>query len=201
VDDNGTPDDESDDIPLPVIYLASVDEGDASAAEVDDIITAVSERLLDTGIATNATNMVAQQEEIGETMQVFNLIFQITSAVMAAVGAIGLLATLSMAVYERQKEIGVMRSIGARSTTIITQFLAEGILIGVLAWALAVPLSYLLAVALLDGMGFADFIDFSYPLWVLGLGLVGMIVIASIASLWPSLSAARRTVSDILRYQ
>ena len=201
VDDNGTPDDESDDIPLPVIYLASVDESDASAAEVDDIISAVSERLLDAGIATNATNMVAEQEAIGETMQVFNLIFQITSGVMAAVGAIGLLATLSMAVYERQKEIGVMRSIGARSTTIVTQFLAEGILIGVLAWALAVPLSYLLAVALLDGMGFADFIDFSYPLWVLGLGLAGMIVIASIASLWPSLSAARRTVSDILRYQ
>jgi len=201
VDDNGTPDDESDDIPLPVLYLASVNEGDASAAQVDDIITAVSDRLLDNGIATNATNMVAQQEEIGETMQVFNLIFQITSAVMAAVGAIGLLATLSMAVYERQKEIGVMRSIGARSSTIITQFLAEGILIGVLAWALAVPLSYLLALSLLDGMGFSDFIDFSYPLWVLGLGLAGMIVIASIASLWPSLSAARRTVSDILRYQ
>lgn len=94
-----------------------------------------------------------------------------------------------------------MRSIGARSSTIITQFLAEGILIGVLAWALAVPLSYLLALSLLDGMGFSDFIDFSYPLWVLGLGLAGMIVIASIASLWPSLSAARRTVSDILRYQ
>lgn len=201
VDDSGTPDDENDDIPLPVVYLAAMQDSDPSAAEVDDVITAVSERLLDVGITANGHNMVAEQEAIGETMQVFNLIFQITSGVMAAVGAIGLLATLSMAVYERQKEIGVMRSIGARSTTIITQFLAEGILIGVLAWALAIPLSYLLALALLDGMGFADFIEFSYPLWVLGLGLVGMIVIASIASLWPSLSAARRTVSDILRYQ
>jgi ABC-type lipoprotein release transport system permease subunit len=36
---------------------------------------------------------------------------------------------------------------------------------------------------------------------VLGLGLVGMIIVATVASLWPSIAAARRTVSDILRYQ
>ena len=34
-----------------------------------------------------------------------------------------------------------------------------------------------------------------------GLGLVGMVLIATVASLWPSISAARKTVSDILRYQ
>jgi ABC-type antimicrobial peptide transport system permease subunit len=33
------------------------------------------------------------------------------------------------------------------------------------------------------------------------IGLVGMLVITTIASLWPSLGAARKTVSDILRYQ
>jgi putative ABC transport system permease protein len=129
------------------------------------------------------------------------MIFQLASAVMAAVGAIGLLATLSMAVFERQKEIGVMRSIGARSLTIITQFQVEGILIGVIAWLLALPLSYLLALALMDSLGFAEFFEFHYPLWVTGLGLVGIVIIAALASLWPSIAASRKTVSDILRYQ
>jgi len=32
-------------------------------------------------------------------------------------------------------------------------------------------------------------------------GLVGMLAVVTVASLWPSLSAARKTVSDILRYQ
>jgi len=45
------------------------------------------------------------------------------------------------------------------------------------------------------------FIKFSFPLLGLVIGLVGMMVIATIASLWPSISAARKTVSDILRYQ
>ncbi len=95
----------------------------------------MSDRLLDNGIATKRHEHGGPAEEIGENMQVFNLIFQITSAVMAAVGAIGLLATLSMAVYERRGDRR-HRSIGARSSTIITQFLAEGILIGVLGVAL-----------------------------------------------------------------
>ena len=63
------------------------------------------------------------------------------------------------------------------------------------------PLSYLLANGLMNALDLAEFIEFHYPLWVLGLGLVGMIVIATIASLWPSIAASRKTVSDILRYQ
>ncbi|MEP0764240.1 MAG: ABC transporter permease, partial [Chloroflexota bacterium] len=199
--DAGTPDDPSDDPPLPTGYLVAVSADDPSAAQVDDVIADISDTLLAGGVTASFINQVEQQEQITDGILVFNMIFQITSAVMAAVGAIGLLTTLSMAVYERQKEIGVMRSIGAGSGTIVTQFLVEGILIGVLAWVLAIPLSYLLAVSLLDGLGFADFIEFSYPIWVLGLGLVGMIIVATVASLWPSIAAARRTVSDILRYQ
>ncbi len=197
----GTPDDPSDDVPLPVVFFATTGQEDISATAVSDTIDAVSERLLNAGITASYINQVEEQEMIADNMMVFNMIFQITSGVMAAVGAIGLLTTLSMAVYERQKEIGVMRSIGAGSGTIITQFLFEGILIGILAWLLAVPLSYGLALALLDGIGFSDFIEFSYPLWVFGLGLGGMIIVATVASLWPSVAAARRTVSDILRYQ
>jgi putative ABC transport system permease protein len=120
---------------------------------------------------------------------------------MAAVGAVGLLATLSMAVFERQKEIGVMRSIGAGSFTIVIQFLLEGILVGIIAWIVAVPLSYFLGVGLADSLGFGANFDFEYPPQVLVMGFVGIIIIATIASLWPSLSAARKTVSDILRYQ
>jgi putative ABC transport system permease protein len=187
--------------PLPTFFFVTTEQANATVKEVDAVIDLVSESLLENGITASIFNKVEEQEQVAEQMMVFNLIFQLTSGVMAAVGAIGLLTTLSMAVFERQKEIGVMRSIGAGSATIISQFMVEGILIGLLAWVLAVPLSYLLAVSLLDGLGFADFIEFSYPIWVLGLGLVGMVIIAAIASLWPSLSAARRTVSDILRYQ
>jgi ABC-type antimicrobial peptide transport system permease subunit len=193
VDDQGNP--------LPTTFFTNLDADHDSPDGVDMFIDTVSGRMLDNNINAVYSNQVQEQEAQTENIMVFNMIFQITSGVMAAVGAIGLLTTLSMAVFERQKEIGVMRSIGAGSGTIISQFQVEGMIIGLIAWVLAVPLSYGIALLLMDGLQFGDLIDFSYPLWVLGLGLVGMIVIAFIASLWPAVAASRKTVSNILRYQ
>ena len=94
-----------------------------------------------------------------------------------------------------------MRSIGAGSMTVVTQFLTEGIMVGIVAWIVALPLSVFLGVSLAGGLDFGEGFTFEYPPQITVVGLVGIIIIATIASLWPSISASRKTVSDILRYQ
>jgi ABC-type antimicrobial peptide transport system permease subunit len=142
---------------------------------------------------------VEQAEAVANDVMSFGLIFGMTAAVMAAVGAIGLLAALSMAVFERQKEIGVMRSIGASSATIAGQFLTEGMLVGLAAWVVGVPFAYLFSQVLASMLSFG--IEIPFAPFSLLVGLVGMVIVATISSLWPSISAARKTVSEILRYQ
>ncbi|MFP4322310.1 MAG: ABC transporter permease, partial [Anaerolineales bacterium] len=176
-------------------------EGDPDVPAIDDKIAEIETAFIDAGIPVNLSNQQAIIENQVQQFTVFGLIFNITSAIMAAVGAIGLLAALSMAVYERQKEIGVMRSIGASSSIIISQFLIEGLLVGALAWVVALPLALLLGVGLSDALPFGDFFEFSFPVWLAGAGLVGVLLVAALASFWPALAASRRTVSDILRYQ
>jgi putative ABC transport system permease protein len=185
--------------PLPgQFYIDAAGEPDAAA--VDELIDQLDALMLNNGVQAVFVNQPAEADTFAQQLNLFSLIFNLTSGIMAAVGAIGLLAALSMAVFERQKEIGVMRSIGASSGAIVTQFLVEGILVGFIAWAVAVPLSYLIGSALADQIGFGTF-SFTYPPQVLVLGFTGILIIATIASIWPSLSAARKTVSDILRYQ
>jgi putative ABC transport system permease protein len=186
--------------PLPSDFFIKL-AGDPSVDSVDVTIDGMTELLLANGITASYTNQPQVAEDSAEQINLFGMIFNMTSGVMAAVGAIGLLATLSMAVYERQKEIGVMRSVGAGSWTIVIQFLVEGILVGILAWIVAIPLSILLGNALSSAMDFGSEFNFSYPPQVLLMGIVGVIVIASVASIWPSVAAGRKTVSDILRYQ
>lgn len=94
-----------------------------------------------------------------------------------------------------------MRSIGAGSTTIALQFLTEGIVVGVIAWLVGIPLMVGIQLLLLDVTGFSETFPFEFSVTAVVVGLVGMLVITAIASLWPSLGAARKTVSDILRYQ
>jgi putative ABC transport system permease protein len=186
--------------PTPNALLVQMEAEDPTADQVDETIDQVSDLLLDQGITATFINQIAQAEESAQQILSIGTIFTVTALVMAAVGAIGLLATLSMAVFERQKEIGVMRSIGAGSMTVAGQFLVEGILVGIIAWIVGAPLSYLLSQTLAAALPFGV-TDIGYPPISLVIGLVGILVIATISSLWPSISAARKTVSEIIRYQ
>lgn len=180
-------------------FVIQVTNQDASIADIDHTIGEIRETLLAQGISADYYNAVADAEEETNTIMTISLVFSIAALVMAAVGAIGLLVALSMSVFERQREIGVMRSVGANSRTIVSQFLIEGLLVGSFAWLVGVPLSYGVSQLLLTVLPI-DF-DFSYPLISLAIGLVGMLVITTFASIGPSILAARKTVSSILRYQ
>ncbi|MBN1563944.1 MAG: ABC transporter permease [Anaerolineae bacterium] len=187
--------------PVPNAFYVLSEDVDPNAREVDELIDQINDTLVDHGITASFINMVEISDMASDAILSIGIILNLASLVMAAVGAIGLITTLSIAVFERQKEIGVMRSVGAKSPTIIVQFLVEGVLVGILAWIIAAPLSVGLAWALTEILPFGDFIEFAYPPILLPFGFIGILIIATISSVWPSVSAARKTVSDILRYQ
>ncbi|NDJ77125.1 MAG: FtsX-like permease family protein [Chloroflexi bacterium] len=187
--------------PVPNAFYVLMQADDPDAREVDDMIEDINDTLGENGISADFTNMVEISDMAADSILSVGIILNLASLVMAAVGSIGLLTTLSIAVFERQKEIGVMRSVGAKSPTIIVQFLVEGVLVGILAWIIAAPLSVGLAWGLTNILPFGDFIEFAYPSMMFPLGLIGILIIATISSVWPSVSAARKTVSNILRYQ
>lgn len=186
--------------PLPNGYYLSTNLDDPTIEAVDEVINEVEAALAAEGINSEIQNQVEQFSEISDLIVQYTAILSLAAILIGAVGAVGLLTTLTITVFERQKEIGVMRSIGAGSTAIGIQFMTEGVLIGLLAWVIGIPISYFLALGL-NAAFRLETVKFTYPLEVLGLGLVGMLLIAIVASLGPSLSAARKTVSDILRYQ
>ncbi|NDJ78373.1 MAG: FtsX-like permease family protein, partial [Chloroflexi bacterium] len=187
--------------PEPNSFLVTTKSDGLSAREVDAIIEDINEELVDAGITSSFTNQAEVSERASETILSIGVVLNIASAVMAAVGAIGLLTTLAISVFERQKEIGVMRSTGAKSPVIIVQFLVEGLLVGIIAWIIGIPFSVGISVLLNSLLPVGDLIPYSYsPLMPL-IGLAGMLVVATLASIGPSVSASRKTVSEILRYQ
>jgi len=187
--------------PIPNAFALVTRDRDLSAREVDRVIEDVNDVLVHNGITSSFTNMVEIADQASNVILSIGIILNMASLVMAAVGAIGLLTTLSISVFERQKEIGVMRSVGAGSGAIILQFLVEGIFVGIISWVIAAPLSVVLAYTLTNLLPFGQFIEFAYPVWMFAAGLVGILIIAIISSIWPSVAASRKTVAEILRYQ
>lgn len=125
------------------------------------------------------------------------------SVIVALVGGLALMGALSIGVIERTKEIGVLRAIGARSSSILGIFVMEGILQGMLSWIVAVPVSFLVSPALANALGNAMFgatLDYQYNWTAVLVWLGTVIVIAILASLLPARGATRISVRDSLAY-
>jgi putative ABC transport system permease protein len=123
--------------------------------------------------------------------------------IVALVGGIGLMGSLSISVVERTREIGVMRAIGARSRTIIGMFMLEAVLQGVFSWLVAVPISMVAAASLAGVLGQAMFdanLDYQYDYVAVLIWLGIILVIAILASLLPARSATQISVRDSLAY-
>jgi len=126
------------------------------------------------------------------------------AVLVAVVGSIGLMSTMSINVVERTREIGVMRAIGATAATIVGVFVVEGVLVGVLSWLLAVPLSAPGAYALNSVVGQAIVripLDFAYSVSGVLLWLLIVVILSALASLWPALRATRVSVRESLAYE
>lgn len=123
--------------------------------------------------------------------------------VVAVVGGIGLMGALSIGVVERTREIGVMRAIGARSGTIMGIFMMEGILQGVMSWAIALPVSFAIGQPMASGLGqvlFETSLDYQYDWQAVFVWLVIIMVISTLASIVPARNATQISVRDSLAY-
>ncbi len=127
----------------------------------------------------------------------------VLAVIVAMVGGIGLMGSLSISVVERTREIGVMRAVGARTPTIIGMFVMEGILQGLFSWLLVVPLSFVLGRLMSNALGQAMFnanLAYQYNYSAVLVWLVVIFLISSLASLVPARSATTISVRESLAY-
>ena len=136
----------------------------------------------------------------------FSLVIQMLLAlavIMAVVGSIGLMGSLSISVVERTREIGVMRAIGARTSTMMAMFMLEGILQGLLSWAIVVPLSFILGQPMAEALGqalFSGSLNYQYDWTAVLAWLVVILLISTLASILPARNATRISVRESLAY-
>ncbi|MBN1122228.1 MAG: FtsX-like permease family protein [Anaerolineae bacterium] len=126
------------------------------------------------------------------------------ASLIAIVGGLGLAGTMSLNVLERTREIGVMRSIGAGNPSLRQIVVTEGILIGLISWALAIVVSIPLTAFSVHWIGIAVMerpAVFAYsPLGVI-IWLIIVTIISTVASLMPARRAARTSVREALAYE
>ncbi|MBT8380386.1 MAG: ABC transporter permease [Ignavibacteria bacterium] len=83
-------------------------------------------------------------QELYSVMQIERWTAYIILSLIIAVATFNILGSLSMSVIEKQRDIGILRSMGVRENSILKIFMFEGILIGIIGTLIGVILGYLI---------------------------------------------------------
>lgn len=120
-------------------------------------------------------------------------------AVSLFVAAIGIANTMMMSIYERTKEIGIMKVLGCSLGRIRDLFLMEAGFIGLAGGFIGLLLSYGIS-AIINTLAGDGYSTLSYiPFWLSGLALVFAVLIGMLAGLMPALRAMKLSALSALR--
>ena len=170
----------------------------ATATALKDHFDAIGMRVRQ----TQTTNQLRQTLEFQ-----FNIIvvfMTIMAVLLAVVGGLGLMGTMSINVLERSREIGVMRAIGASNWSVWQVFMVEGILIGTLSWFVGAAFAFPIGKVLSDTVGFAFMrapLSFTFSVNGTLIWLAIVVGLSILASILPSWRAMRLSVREVLAYE
>jgi len=124
------------------------------------------------------------------------------ASISLLVGAIGIANTMYTAVLERRREIGVMKAIGAKNSDILTIFMIEsaviGLIGGIIGMSIGVGLS-LIAQQLIGTFLGEGFFQVFLPWWLLAGAAAFALVIGTISGILPAKQAAKMHPVEALR--
>jgi putative ABC transport system permease protein len=178
--------------------------------EVDDMenVKAVQQQIKDLGFEARAGIDWIEHEQL-----IYLIVFtgmSVVALIALLVAAIGITNTMLMSVLERTREIGVMKSVGARDGDIVLMFLMEGALIGLVGgllgllsgWLVSFPADAwarsLVSARLNHSL---DASIFSFPWWLVGGAPLFAVLVTVLAAWYPAYRALHIDPVQALRHE
>jgi lipoprotein-releasing system permease protein len=188
--------------------------------QLDDLFAASSETqaiINELGPEYRGSDWTFSQGNLFQAIQMEKRMIALLLTVIIAVAAFNIVSTLVMVVTDKRADIAILRTIGAKPSSIMGIFIVQGMAIGLIGIAIGVAVGVLLALTIADLIGWVEgtlgiqFLDAgvyfisdlpSRLQW----GDVSRIVLAAfgltfLSTLYPAWRAARVQPADVLRYE
>ena len=188
--------------------------------KVDDLsnVTDVETAIHDLGF-TNTYSMNQQREEMQKQVMNSQMIFGGIAAVSLLVAAINIINTMTMAIYERTREIGVMKVLGCELGNIRTMFLLESSTIGFIGGLIGLGISLIASFVLNNlsmlgqGLDLSGLMGGGYymgggggtisiiPPWLMLAALVFATLVGLVAGILPANKAVKISALEAIRHE
>lgn len=136
-------------------------------------------------------------------IMILNGILVLIALISIVVAAVNIMNTMYTSILERTREIGVMKSIGARNSYILLVFMFESGLLGLIGGVIGIIFGYLIAkmggyIAAQAGLGL---LRPYFPSWLIVGCLVFAFLVGAGSGFLPSRQASKLKPVDALRYE
>ncbi|MGK5087436.1 ABC transporter permease [Bdellovibrionota bacterium FG-2] len=186
-------------------YVDSIDIEALTATDIDSVQDTTMELMRSrhkipvsqTEDAFQIRNMADIQAALSESSKTMGALLASIAAISLLVGGIGIMNIMLVSVTERTREIGLRKAIGARRWDILSQFLAESVVISAIGGLIGILLGWAITVILSKVAGWTTSIS---PMSV----IVSFFFSASIGiifGIYPARKASRLRPIDALRYE
>ena len=190
---------------VPIDTLQNISESD----EYSSVLVKTAEDANDTIISDKIKGKfydlsTLTSDEISSMMTnvtgILNTASLAVSGLAIIVGAIGIINTMVMTVYERTKEIGVLKSIGWKPRRILLMIMGETLVLTILSGIVGSVFGILISeigVMLLDAGDFS--LGYDPQAFILAFGIT--IFVGLIGGIYPAYKASKLAPTEALRYE
>jgi putative ABC transport system permease protein len=170
-------------------------KGDASDATQKQLEQSVAS-FPDAKVQSRADWITAQDQDFND----FLMTLYVLLALSVIVSLFGMVNTLALSVYERTRELGMLRAVGTTRRQARRMIRHEGVMTALIGAALGLPLGIFLAALVTRALSQFD-VRFSVPVGTLVILTVVAILAGLVAALLPARRAARLNVLQALQYE
>ena len=183
---------------IPQILASTANEQDIPAAQ-EEIRTLLREshKVTDGNDDFTVKNQANLASAAESSTQVMTLLLAAIASISLLVGGIGIMNIMLVSVTERTREIGIRMAIGARGSDVLTQFLVESIVMGILGGIVGLLIGYTGAKVLGHFTGWETVI--SPIIMIIAVGFSGAVGV--FFGYYPARKAAALNPIQALRYE
>ena len=174
-----------------------VTEPGADQAKVQAALTAAVEAAFPVAEVLNQQELKEEQE--AQVGLLVNLVYGLL-ALAIVISVLGVINTLALSIYERRRELGMLRAIGMSRRQVRTLIRYESVITALIGAILGMVLGIVFATLIAQPLSDEGF-TLSYPIGSLVSILVLAAIVGVIAAILPARRAARLDVLESLQYE